>query len=43
LADLHQEAVTGKRPYVEVYAVNREVNSVKNDTGSALSQPRDGG
>ena len=32
VADLHQVAVTGKRPHVEAYAVNRAVNSVKNDT-----------
>ena len=36
LADLHQEAVTGKRPHAEAYAVNRAVNGVKNDTEECI-------
>ncbi|MGA7372053.1 MAG: AAA family ATPase [Methyloceanibacter sp.] len=36
VADLHQVAVTGKRPHVEAYAVNRAVNSVKNDTEECI-------
>ena len=32
VADLHQVAVTGKRPHVEAYAVNR----VKNDTEECI-------
>jgi hypothetical protein len=36
LADLHQVAVTGKRPHVKAYAVNRAVNSVKNDTEECI-------